>query len=129
MGEGRAGGAGRHSNFFKFGNLFVCFVLNKSRNASLLPLCRSFVATYLQLILCQSLSRREVITCRWTNRSKPSFALPARRRTPSLIFPPWRNTLPPSMVSPTCSPLLLHRLGGETFSHPWSLLSGSRASA
>ena len=114
-GWGRGGRAGRGDIliFLNSGNLFECFVLNKSRNASLLPLCRSFVATYLQLILCQSLSRREVILCRWTNRSKPSSALLARRRTPSLIFPPWRNTLPPSMVSPTCSPLLLHRLGRE----------------
>ena len=86
--------------------LFCCN--KKSRNALLFPLCQSFVAIYLRLTLCQSPSR-----CRWTKRTKPSSALPARRRTPSLIFPPWRNTLPPSTVSPTCSPLLLHRLVGD----------------
>ena len=63
--------------------------------------------------LCRSPSRWKVLTSRWKKRSKASSALPARKRTLSLIFPPWRSTSPPSMVCPTCSPLPLHRWGGD----------------
>ena len=63
--------------------------------------------------LGRSPSRWKVLTRWWTTRNKVSSALPARKRTPSPISPPWKNTLPLSMVCPTCLPLPLQRLGGD----------------